>query len=595
MNAAIYIRVSTDDQAREGHSPEAQERRCREYAKAEGYELAEEHVYAETLSGAKADRPRYQAMLADAAAVAFGAIITWKFDRLGRDAEELLRARRMLEAAGVSLISVTEGEAEGTLIYGVRALVAQEEREKIAERTRMGLAEIARSGRQPCGQPPLGYRVEGERNEARWVVDEEEAQVVRRIFGLYLQGLGINALSQALHEAGITTRRGARFSARATLGVLDNPAYIGLVRFREQTFPGVHEPILDRATWDEAQALRRSRRASENGGRGRPPKGSHLLSGGLLRCGRCGRAMTAKTNTNGWEHYRCSRRHVYGDCDMPSISRVQVDGAILRHFEAAVYDEEGTRATLAESAQRRIEEARSLAEHAERQEGEAEASLARIRADYKTGAISADEWASFRAELEEEQTAAREEAHRLREQAAAVEAQAARIDAETMMIERLTELRQAIAGKIESAEGVAALRITLAVTFSRIILQHDDEGTPFLTPYLWDEAVVGWRDWHDESGQVTGLDWREIARLQAAGLSKEEVAARVGAPAGWEPRARALPRKAALRLDLWSDAIAPSLPDRPCPGDQRWRRTESPAGGGPRPRQAWPPDRRGHV
>lgn len=134
-------------------------------------------------------------MLASAAAAEFEALFVWKFDRLGRDAEELLRARRMLEAAGVRLVSITEGEAEGTLVYGVRALVAQEEREKIAERTRTGLLAAARSGRQPVGQPPLGYRAVGHKRERRWVVDEAEAEIVRRVHALYLEGKGVSTRS----------------------------------------------------------------------------------------------------------------------------------------------------------------------------------------------------------------------------------------------------------------------------------------------------------------------------------------------------------------------------------------------------------------
>ncbi|MGH9322911.1 MAG: recombinase family protein, partial [Vicinamibacteria bacterium] len=118
MIAAIYTRVSTDEQRREGHSLDAQKRLCREQADSEDYDVPDEFVYPEARSGAKSDRPEYQRLLADAASGKFQAVYVWKFDRLGRDAEELLRARRMLEAADVRLVSVTEGEEDSNLVYG---------------------------------------------------------------------------------------------------------------------------------------------------------------------------------------------------------------------------------------------------------------------------------------------------------------------------------------------------------------------------------------------------------------------------------------------------------------------------------------------
>lgn len=229
-------------------------------------------------------QPEYQRMLADAAAGGFDALYAWKYDRLGRDAEELLRARRMLEAAGVRLVSATEGEAESTLIYTVRAAVAQEEREKISERTRLGLAEAARSGRIVTGAAPLGYRRVGSKTKAgddrRLVVDPDEAGVVRRIFDLYLQGVGINRIAQTLNAAGQRTRRGAKFSARVVLDVLDQVAYLGHVRFKGEVVAEDHPALIDREAWDRVQTLRQAKREQPSGGRRRPPK-NHLLAGKL--------------------------------------------------------------------------------------------------------------------------------------------------------------------------------------------------------------------------------------------------------------------------------------------------------------------------
>ena len=152
MKAAGYIRVSTEEQAKQGLSMPEQQRLIRERA-GEDVRLFVD----EAISGKReADRPQYQAMLAAAAAGELEVVYAWKLDRLGRDAEELLRARRMLGAAGVRLVSLTEGEDESTLVYGVRALVAQEEREKISERTAMGMAASAAAGRVNGGPGATG-------------------------------------------------------------------------------------------------------------------------------------------------------------------------------------------------------------------------------------------------------------------------------------------------------------------------------------------------------------------------------------------------------------------------------------------------------
>src|SRR5437773_992314 len=108
--AGAYLRVSTQEQAREGVSLDAQRQAVTDRAKGDGLALGDAQVYTDAgRSGSTTDRPAYQAMLAAAVAGEFQRLYVWKIDRLGRDAEELLRARRMLEAAGVTIVSLSEG------------------------------------------------------------------------------------------------------------------------------------------------------------------------------------------------------------------------------------------------------------------------------------------------------------------------------------------------------------------------------------------------------------------------------------------------------------------------------------------------------
>jgi site-specific DNA recombinase len=207
------------------------------------------------------------------------------------------------------------------MLTTVVSAMAELESDFIGERTRMGLQAVARSGRQPCGQPPLGYRVVGERKNAEWFVEDSEAEVVRRIFAEYIGGAGANTIARRLNEDEARTRRGAKFSARVIQDILDNPAYIGLVRFKGETWP-LEPPvsIIDLATWGQVRQLRKARRTAPTGGRGRPPKGPHLFVNGLLRCGQCRSAMSPRTNPNGWQFYICTRHHTYRDCPTPAIA-----------------------------------------------------------------------------------------------------------------------------------------------------------------------------------------------------------------------------------------------------------------------------------
>jgi site-specific DNA recombinase len=491
--AVGYVRVSTDDQER-GVSLQGQTDAIEKRAAADGAAL--DRVHQDVMSGGRDDRPDYQAMLADAAAGTFDVLYVWKFDRLGRDAEELLRARRMLEAGGVAIVSVTEGEAESTLIYGVRALVAQEEREKISERTSMGLATIAATeGRQPCGAPPLGYRavyrdVPGKKKPARfWEVDETEVEIVRRIFSDYLADVGTNTIARRLNEDGVRTRRGAMFSARVVIDTLSNPVYIGLVRFKDQQFRGEHDGIIDAGTWQQTQERREARRATPGNGRGRSPRGPHLFTKGLLRCGACGSAMSARTNTNGWTYYRCTRRHTYGDCSTPAISRERIDEQVLAAFEEILLDSEGTLDGLRAEGQRQVAKARAIAADSERQALAIEESRERVERDYLSGELGAANWERLSEKLENQHAAAVAERERHRAHAETLAAEVAAIDADAELRRRLVELREAVAGRIsDAAETVGAVRVALSATFERVVLHHRD-GQVYLMPYLRPEAI----------------------------------------------------------------------------------------------------------
>jgi DNA invertase Pin-like site-specific DNA recombinase len=406
-------------------------------------------------------------------------------DRLSRGEDDEWVAFRALCDANDCWI-VVDGQRitrdlGGKAMSYLRALLARQESEEKAHRTRSGLREAARQGRYPVGQPPYGYRSVGRKRERRFLVAPAEAAVVRRIFEEYVAGVGVNRIAARLNDDGIRTRQGARFSARSILAVLPNRTYLGEICLKGETLAiGAHEPILDTETFAQAERLRASKRSRPNGGRGRPAK-RHLLDG-LLYCPNGHRMLARRWGHS--EYYSCQRRHTYGDCDAPDANRRRVDETLLHHFLIRHFDEEEVRERLAAAAGEKVAEAQALAQAADREEQEAVAALARIKRDYVAGRISADDWNDLRAELEESQTASRNRAAQLRARAEEIQAEAAQVDVEAQLVARLAAVMRAVAGKAENPEAIAELRAALAATFERIIFQpvwrDVPEGAPIV-------------------------------------------------------------------------------------------------------------------
>jgi site-specific DNA recombinase len=498
LRAAAYSRVSTEKQAEEGFSLGEQEAAIRERAERDGAELPDERVFVDAgISGTRSDRPEYQRLLSAAAAGDLDVVYVWKLDRLGRDAEELLRARRMLEAAGVSIVSVTEGEVESKLVYGIRALVAEEERERIAERSRLGLRASAEEGRLHGGPTPYGYRATGARRERALVVERPEADVVLRIFREYLSGHGDRRIAHDLTGDRIPPRRAAEWNSSQVANILRSPVYVGRVRFAGETFPGLHEPIVDEATWEAAQA-RRTERREKGLATGRPPRGSHLLVKGMLRCGVCGGALGPRTfrrsraDGDGRDVYRCHNRNEHGSdvCDMPQVNAVDVDRPLLDYVMRTVVDLEATKRALEEAADRRIGETRAQRESAEREVARKEESLARIERDYLSGKLDVDDYKRFTERESAEREAALRELARLRDREDEIARERLAIDAERELLERLARLRAAIVERIGDAAGeVEALRAVLATVFEAVLLYRLDDEL-FILPAIRKEMIV---------------------------------------------------------------------------------------------------------
>ena len=220
MRAAIYLRVSTDEQNESGLGLASQEERCRALILAKGWELA--GIYRDGgVSGTMdpKDRPESGRMLVDAQAGAFDLIVVLKLDRLARRAEWIHRTLRELDEAGIGFTSVSEpvdtSSAMGKAFLGISAVFAELERNLIAERTRAALG-VKKTRGERLGTPHLGIRV----HEGAAITVPEEVETVTRIQALRAQGRSLRQIVAQLEGEGRKTKRGGKWAPNTVSYIL---------------------------------------------------------------------------------------------------------------------------------------------------------------------------------------------------------------------------------------------------------------------------------------------------------------------------------------------------------------------------------------
>ena len=202
----LYPRVSTEDQSRFGHSLDEQEEKLKQLCNFKDYEIYK--VYREEGVSAKdTNRPKFQEMIEDMKSGKINKIIVYKLDRLTRSIKDLENICTLLEEYNCSLESVAEeintSTANGKFFIRMLTILAQLEIERTSERTKFGLVGAARKGHL-AGRPPIGYTKLP--NSKDLVIDEVQADVVRRIFRLYLDGLSVCAICKLFNEEEVLNR-----------------------------------------------------------------------------------------------------------------------------------------------------------------------------------------------------------------------------------------------------------------------------------------------------------------------------------------------------------------------------------------------------
>ena len=228
MKVAIYIRVSTEEQAREGYSMEVQREYLLDHAKRLGWEVYK--IYADDESGYILNRPALNEMLKDAKTKKFELIITYKLDRFSRKLKDLLNIVDGLESYGVAYKSATEPfdttTSAGKLMFQQLGSFAEFERNRIKERVFPGMIKGVQQGNwQGARYSPYGYYYNKEKKLLEVV--PKEADIVKLIYTMYLANKTSGQIGEYLYLKGYKTRSGGRFNSPLVCGILKNLIYLG--------------------------------------------------------------------------------------------------------------------------------------------------------------------------------------------------------------------------------------------------------------------------------------------------------------------------------------------------------------------------------
>lgn len=263
LNVALYVRVSTEEQA-EGFSLDSQLERLKAFCKAHDWKIVgifrEEGESARTIK-----RPQYQDMMS--LMDQWDGIVVVKMDRIHRNSKNFMTMMDRLRAKEKHFISMTENldtsTAMGRFVMDIIQRIAQLESEQIGERTYDGMVQKADT--DEIGilgfHAPFGYDFENE----ELVVNKVESKKVKAMFQAYIDGNSLENIAKDLNTAGIRTKRGNPWERRSVGYILRNPIYAGWLLWDGHLSKGMHEPIIDIETFNEAQKGRRNAMLIEEG------------------------------------------------------------------------------------------------------------------------------------------------------------------------------------------------------------------------------------------------------------------------------------------------------------------------------------------
>ena len=357
--AVAYARFSSDLQREE--SIEAQTRAIQKYCDDNGFVLLT--VFADRgISGTSDKRPEFQKMISTATKGDVDAVIVHKLDRFARNRYDSAFYKNILKKNNVKLISVLENlqdSPESVILESVIEGMNEYYSLNLSREVRKGLQENALECKVTGGPPALGYSVD--RNTQKYIINEYEAEAVRLIFRMYLEGYSYTEIIDILNNKGYRTRRGILFAKNSLYAILRNERYTGVyiyvkdstknpkgkyVRHGEYDpdavirIPGGIPAIISEDDFHRVQAKMKER---QHKAAKFSAKQEYLLSGKIY-CGECGSPYAGNSRKPRPDHplyisYKCTRRNQRDTrCNNPEINRDKLERLVLERLSDVLFN-----------------------------------------------------------------------------------------------------------------------------------------------------------------------------------------------------------------------------------------------------------------
>lgn len=345
VETGIYVRVSTEEQAKEGYSIRAQEQKLKDYSR-----IKEWHVYKvymdDGISGKDIKgRPAIQELIDDVEKGNINNVLVFKIDRLTRNTADLIYLINLFNSYNCAFNSLSESidtqTASGRMFIKIVGIFAEFERENIIERSKIGFERKVREG-YTLASRTVSYGYDRKPGEKIQTVNEYEASIVKEVFDMFVnKHMSYLEIARNLNERKIHTKESSEWYARAIKNMLTNCNYVGMVRYaikdKKRNFEtkGRHEAIITKELYEEAQNL--IKKISVKCYTKRPKENSYFV--GVLYCAECGGRMFSHgnyyKNKNGETtvkgDYRC-RNYIKKTCNTSNISHQKVEEAFRTYI-----------------------------------------------------------------------------------------------------------------------------------------------------------------------------------------------------------------------------------------------------------------------
>ncbi|MDR3563094.1 MAG: recombinase family protein [Negativicutes bacterium] len=320
---AIYLRVSTDEQAKHGYSLDEQNLECQKLAETKGYNAPFQIYRDEGQSGSFRDRPELNRLMTDIHKGIVKVVIMKDPDRLSRNTEQALALQAELDKYDIARHYVTGDDDRshpmGKFVSNLKASIAELERDIIFTRTMEGKRGKVKKGKVLNSVTPYGY--DWDAQNSTYIINEAEAIGVKKMYELYLSRHTTLDIVSKLNAEGIYNRQGKPFIPNHIYRIIANERYCGtlwqfvtqskrynqhqsheVIRPKEEQIAVTIPKIITKETWLIAKKLREDNFHAPK----RKLQQDYLLSG-ILKCGYCNMSMTIRTTEEGYRYYVCAK------------------------------------------------------------------------------------------------------------------------------------------------------------------------------------------------------------------------------------------------------------------------------------------------